>query len=250
MLNILPLPCLDDNYIWVLRQGRQVLAVDPGDATPLLEYLQNNDLELSGILLTHRHADHVNGVPALREALAPPVYGPPSVAGVTHPVNDGDILKLLGASWQVIATPGHTHEHLAYYGAGALFCGDALFGAGCGRLFDGTPEEMHASLMRLATLPADTLVFSAHEYTLANLRFAAVVEPDNAEIKQRQLSDQVKREEKQPTLPSTIAVELATNPFLRCDAASVIESARRHNSAARTPIEVFATIRDWKNHFK
>lgn len=250
MLSIHPLPCLDTNYIWVLRQGRSAIAVDPGEASPLIEYLQQNDLVLTGILITHRHADHIGGLSTLCSHHAIPVYGADCIAGVTHPVNDGDSLHLLDIDWQVLSTPGHTDEHLVYYGAGMLFCGDVLFGAGCGRIFDGTPQEMHASLQKLDALPPETLIYSAHEYTLSNLRFAAEVEPDNTAIARRSAGDQAKLASGHPTLPSTLALERETNPFLRCNIPTVIHSARQHTPSSNTPIEVFTTLREWKNHFK
>ncbi|SFN38458.1 hydroxyacylglutathione hydrolase [Formivibrio citricus] len=250
MLSIHPLPSLETNYIWVLQQGRSAVAVDPGDAAPLVEYLQQNQLELRAILVTHRHADHTDGLPALHHAFPAPVHGPATIPGVTHPVRDGDTLRLLDRDWRVLATPGHTDEHVAYYGDGALFCGDVLFGAGCGRIFDGTPQEMYASLMKLNALPPDTLVYSAHEYTLPNLRFAAAVEPGNPVIARRIALDQEKIAHGQPTQPSALADEQATNPFLRCDVPEVIANARLHMPQAHTPTEVFAALREWKNHFK
>lgn len=250
MLSIRPISCLADNYIWVLQHGCSVIAVDPGEAPPLLDYLQQNRLELTAVLLTHRHADHVGGLPEICAAHAPAVYGPASIAGVTHPLRGGEQVRLLETDWQVIAVPGHTDEHLAYYGAGALFCGDVLFGAGCGRVFDGTPQQLHASLNKLTALPADTQVYSAHEYTLANLRFAAAVEPGNPAISQRTENERRKREQQQPTLPSTLALELATNPFLRCAAPTVIRSVHERAPEASSPEEVFTVLREWKNHFK
>lgn len=249
MLNIYPLPCLENNYIWVLQRGRFAVAVDPGDPEPLIKHLKQQALELAGILLTHRHTDHIGGLPALISTFSPSVYGPAAIDGVTHPLNDGDTFRLLDIDWKTLATPGHTDEHIVYYGAGALFCGDTLFGAGCGRLFDGTAQEMYASLMKLNVLPQETLIYCAHEYTLANLRFASAVEPDNPAIAHRCTTDRTRLAAGCPTLPSTLAQEQATNPFLRCTMPTVIKTAREHVPEASTPIEIFAALREWKNHF-
>ncbi len=250
MFSISAVPCFDDNYIWVLQCGREAIAVDPGDAAPLLAHLQRKALSLTAVLITHRHADHIGGLPVLAEHCAVPVYGPASIAGVTHPVRGGDVLQLQNIAIQVLATPGHTHEHLSYLTTMALFCGDTLFGAGCGRVFDGSMEEMHASLMQLTALPPETLVCCAHEYTQSNLRFAAAVEPQNDAIAARISDTRTKRAIDQPTVPSTIGLERATNPFLRCDQPDVINAARQHTPQASTPVAIFATLRNWKNHFK
>ena len=249
MFNISAVPCFDDNYIWVLRKGRHAVVVDPGDAAAILAYLEQKELTLSGILLTHRHADHVGGVPALSQKYDVPVYGPASIPVVTHAVHAGDILPLLDFDIRVLATPGHTHEHVSYLTDDAVFCGDTLFGAGCGRVFDGDMAQMHASLMLLAALPPETLVCCAHEYTQSNLRFAAAVEPDNDAIAARAGDVRNKRANGQSTLPSSIGLELATNPFLRCDQNDVIAMARKQHGNADTPTAVFTILRNWKNHF-
>lgn len=249
MFNISAVPCFDDNYIWVLRKGRHAVIVDPGDAAAILAYMEQKDLALTGILLTHRHADHVGGVPTLSQKYAVPVYGPASIPVVTHAVHAGDTLQVLDSEIRVLATPGHTHEHVSYLTDDAVFCGDTLFGAGCGRVFDGDMTEMHASLMQLAALPPETLVCCAHEYTQSNLRFAAAVEPDNDAIAARICDVRTKRASGQSTLPSTIGLELATNPFLRCTHADVIAMARKQQSDADTPAAVFTILRNWKNHF-
>ncbi len=250
MLSISVLPCLDDNYIWLLRRGRELVAVDPGDAAPLADLMDENNQTLAAILLTHRHFDHIGGVAALVAKHPAPVYGPEGIAGVDHPLCDGDTLELLGEPVEVIATPGHTREHLSYLTSGALFCGDTLFAGGCGRVFDGEPGTLYASLQRLARLPAQTRVCCTHEYTLANLKFAAKVEPGNATIALRLEQEQARRASGQPTLPSSIALELATNPFLRCESAEVIHSAQKHAPDASSAESVFIALREWKNHFK
>lgn len=250
MFSISVVPCFDDNYIWVLRKGREALAVDPGDAAPLLAWLENQSLHLAAILITHRHSDHVGGLPVLAAHQPVPVYGPAGIAGVTHEAKPSSVLRLLDTDIRVLATPGHTHEHLSYLTDEALFCGDTLFGAGCGRVFDGCMADMHASLMTLAALPPETLVCCAHEYTQSNLRFASAVEPDNDVIAARISDVRTKRAIGQPTVPSTIGLELATNPFLRCDHPDVISAARQHQPDAHSAAEVFSALRNWKNHFK
>ncbi|MDR3413216.1 MAG: hydroxyacylglutathione hydrolase [Formivibrio sp.] len=250
MFSISAVPCFNDNYIWVLQQSREAIAVDPGDAAPLLAHLERKGLTLTAILITHRHSDHIGGLPALAEHFAIPVYGPGSIPGVTHPVHAGNSLALLDSTIQVLASPGHTHEHVSYLACDTLFCGDTLFGAGCGRVFDGNMADMYASLMRLATLPAETLVCCAHEYTQSNLQFAAAVEPQNDAIASRISDTLTKRAVGQPTVPSTMGLERATNPFLRCNQPDVIAAARQLTPEASTPVEIFTTLRNWKNHFK
>lgn len=251
---ILPLPAFKDNYIWVLRLGRQVVVVDPGDAQPVLDYLSAQNLTLTAILITHHHADHVGGLPALKKAWPAPVYGPrhEPIQGITVPLSEGDRVEIaeLGLRFEVLDIPGHTRAHIAYYGAGLLFCGDTLFACGCGRLFEGTPAQMHASLSKLAALPEDTRVFCAHEYTLSNIKFALAVEPQNAALVARAQSDAALRAADQPTLPSTIGREKATNPFLRVNETAVIAAAQQQRGAkSGDPVEIFAAIRQWKNEF-
>ena len=217
MFNIIALPVLNDNYIWIVHDEKQAIVVDPGEASTVLNYLQQHALYLSGILITHQHADHIGGVATLLTHYTAPVYGPADISLVTHPVQDNAQFFL--ASWphsiKVLAVPGHTLNHLAYYTENALFCGDTLFGCGCGRLFEGTPQMMYDSLQRLVTLPDDTQVYCAHEYTLANEDFALHIEPDNHALISRKQHDHALRQQGLPTLPSTIALEKATNPFIR-----------------------------------
>lgn len=250
MFSISAVPCFDDNYIWVLHQNRQAIAVDPGDAAPLLAFLAAHALTLTAVLITHRHWDHVDGLPAIAERHPVPVYGPASIAGVTHPVDEGASIPLLGCAIRILATPGHTNEHLSYLTDDALFCGDTLFGAGCGRASDGNMPQLYTSLQRLAALPESTQVYCTHEYTLANLRFAAAVEPGNPAIAARMAETNVCRTASRATVPSTIGIERATNPFLRCEQPDVMASARRQAPDSHTPAEVFCALRTWKNHFK
>ncbi|MDR2212319.1 MAG: hydroxyacylglutathione hydrolase [Pseudomonadales bacterium] len=255
MLEIRPIPAFADNYLWLLVDGGRAAVVDPGDAAPVLDHLARHKLQLSAILLTHHHADHIGGVGALLDECGPlPVYGPktPRMPLVNQPVHEGSAIEVLGQSFTVLEVPGHTLEHLAYFSAGAraLFCGDTLFGAGCGRMFEGTPPMMQASLQKLAALPPDTLIYCAHEYTLSNLRFATAVMPDNAQLHERQRQDAAKRAVNEPTLPSALALELATNPFLRCAAPEVVTMAASvEDLPEHNPASVFGVLRRWKDRF-
>lgn len=253
-LEVIALPAFADNYIWALRRGREVAVVDPGDETPVEDYLAATGTALCAILATHRHDDHVGGIDALVAAHPVPVFGPAAeaIGAVDRPLADRDRVALAGLDieFEVLAVPGHTRGHLAYYRRGMLFCGDTLFGAGCGRIFEGTPAVMQASLARLAALPADTQVYCAHEYTLANLRFAAAVEPGNAAVHRRAAAAAKLRADGRPSVPSLLADELATNPFLRWDAPEVVAAAQaRLGRAPHDAVEVFAAIREWKNRF-
>ena len=251
---VVPLPAFRDNYIWTLRNRSYAAVVDPGDAQPVLDYLQRERLELCAILATHHHPDHVGGIADLLARRAVPVYGPRGepIATLTHPVHEGDEVEIapLGLRLRVLDIPGHTRAHIAYYGANSLFCGDTLFACGCGRLFEGTAQQMAASLAKLAALPDATLVYSGHEYTLANIAFARAVEPGNQELAARAEREAQQRKNERPTLPSTIGREKQTNPFLRCTQAAVIAAADQYLGAcAADPVQVFAAIRQWKNNF-
>ena len=189
---VVPVSAFRDNYVWTLRRGKHAAVVDPGEAAPVLDYLARENLSLAAILATHHHADHVGGIAELRQKYEVPVYGPKGepIATLTHPVSEGDRVSIpeLGVSFSVLDIPGHTRAHIAYYGAGALFCGDTLFACGCGRVFEGTAEQMLQSLTKLAALPDETKVYCGHEYTLANIRFARAVDPDNAMLAAREAS--------------------------------------------------------------
>lgn len=254
MLNIYPVRAFEDNYIWLLHDGHHAAAVDPGDAAPVLAALAQLKLQLCAILVTHRHGDHVEGIAELLSHFSVPVFGPAheTIPGMTHPVGEGDTVKLpdLELTLSVLDVPGHTAGHVAYYGGNSLFCGDTLFACGCGRIFEGTPPQMYASLQKFAQLPEATQAYCAHEYTLDSIRFAKVVEPHNQALLARESADQTLVAAGRPTVPSTIALELRTNPFLRCSAPEVVQSASQHaGKFLSNPIEVFAVIREWKNRF-
>ena len=251
MFDVSFIPAFKDNYIWLLTQGKRAFVVDPGDAAPVRARLEADGLALEGILVTHHHADHQGGVAELTARWPAKVYAPgnESITGCTHPLSGGECIDVLGQNVRVMAVPGHTRGHLAYYVEGALFCGDTLFGAGCGRLFEGTPEQMSASLASIAALPETTRIYCAHEYTAMNLRFAVAVEPKNAALQARVARVGELRAAGLPSVPSTLAEEKATNPFLRCQEPAGIAAALGQGAAGCEPVAVFAAIRGWRNNF-
>jgi len=259
-----PVPAFRDNYLWLVVDptGTRAAVVDPGDAGAIERALAAASLSLDAILLTHHHADHTGGVAALVARWKCPVHGPRAdpIEGIDHPLDDGDrlVLPAFDIDFEVIAVPGHTLGHIAYFGKrlggedprGVLFCGDTLFAAGCGRLFEGTPAQMHQSLGRLASLPADTLVYCAHEYTLSNLAFANAAEPGSAAVAARLAEARAVREQDIPTVPSAIGIERDTNPFLRTDSPAIIARlAERGLGDGASTIERFAALRTWKDEF-
>ena len=257
-ITIIPIPAFNDNYIWAFhaQDSSHIYVVDPGDAAPVNQFLSANDYQLAGILITHHHYDHTGGIASLTTTSNVPVYGPdnPNIQGITHSLKDGDVIKLAGTSINIIATPGHTLDHISYMTnhtpSPALFCGDILFSAGCGRLFEGTAEQMHDSLSRLSALPADTQIYPAHEYTQSNLKFAHAVEPNNLHIAERIQQVNELRQKNQPTVPSTLATEQLTNPFLRTGQPDVIAAAKkRAQTDSVTPVDVLRKIREWKDQF-
>ncbi|MET4580159.1 hydroxyacylglutathione hydrolase [Ottowia thiooxydans] len=256
-MNLLALPAFSDNYLWLLHDGVRALVVDPGDAEPVSAALRQNKLQLAAILVTHHHADHVGGVAALREATGAVVYGPARerIPEPFVPVSDGDEVQALGMSFRVMDVPGHTAGHIAYFademnGAPLLFCGDTLFSGGCGRLFEGTPAQMLASLDSLAALPSATRVCCAHEYTMANLRFASAVEPGNEVLAEYYQKCEALRAAGTPTLPSSIGVERAINPFLRSRETAITQAVQAHAATTTDEVAVFAALREWKNNFR
>jgi len=254
-----PVPAFTDNYIWLIESPvdpRRVVAVDPGDAAPVIAALKNRDLSLAAILLTHHHPDHVGGVGQLKQAWPGVQVLAPDDARIdtqTRTVYGGERCELpeLGLEWEILHVPGHTLSHIAFVGHGALFCGDTLFSAGCGRIFEGTPTQMNTSLQRLAALPPQTRVYCGHEYTAANLKFAAAVEPANEAAQGYSARVARLRESGEPSLPSTLRLELEVNPFLRCASLEVREAASRHaGKDLQGEVDVFATLRAWKDQYR
>jgi hydroxyacylglutathione hydrolase len=258
-MRLTALRAFTDNYIWMIDDGTSALVVDPGRSEPVERALDEHRLELAGILVTHHHADHTGGVDALRPRLRGPLYGP---ARETMPepierLREGDTARVdaLGLAFDVLDVPGHTAGHIAFVaadvdGAGLVFCGDTLFSAGCGRLFEGTPADMHASLAKLVALPDATRVCCAHEYTLSNLAFAAAVEPSNGDIPAHAERFRALRVQDKPTLPSTVGQERRINPFVRTTEDEVVRSALARGAASTDPVDVLAALRTWKNEFR
>ena len=252
MLTLIPLPAFEDNYIWVWHDNRHAVAVDPGDPAPLIAFLDTQRLTLSAVLITHHHRDHTGGNTVLRQRYKCAVYAPdnPRIPAVTHPLHGGDSIDIPepGLHFEVLATPGHTLDHISYIGHGCLFCGDTVFGCGCGKLFEGTPTMMAASLDAILNLPDATRVCCAHEYTLSNIDFAKTVDGNNPALLERERQDRAQRAQNRPTLPSTLALEKATNPFLRFHDPDMRAFAAHYlNRPHPAPAEVLGAIRAAKD---
>lgn len=256
MTTITPIPALKDNYIWMIAnpQTKSAIVVDPGEAEPVIAALKKQQLQLSGIFATHHHWDHVNGITKLLDLAPVPVYGPllETVPHCNNPLQNGDRLHLptLDAEFRILDIPGHTLGHIAYVGLGGVFCGDTLFTGGCGRNFEGTPEQLLNSLHELMKLAPETLIYCGHEYTEKNLHFAIQVDPHNLKLQERLKQAQKMRSQAQPTVPASLKTELETNPFLRCGTSSVRDAVNTHcKRELKDEIEVFAELRAWKNQF-
>ncbi len=246
MLTITAIPALKDNYIWAIHNTRHAIVVDPGEAAPVLDFLQRRKLQLQAILCTHRHHDHIDGIAELREVYNVPVYGRshPRNPHITNDLREGDVLKLEAPSisFDIIETPGHLEDHIVFIAPDAVFCGDIMFGAGCGKNFEGTYTELHHSLMRLAALPDDTRVYCAHEYTEYCLGFAKLCEPKNPALQQRIVDTKKLRADDLPSVPSTIALEKATNPFIRCSSPELIRTLQAHGLNETDELAVFTAL--------
>ena len=257
MFEIFPIRALSDNYVWALVEGEQAIVVDPGEAKPVFETFNELNLDLKGIIITHHHFDHTGGIQELKDHFDCDVFGPAGghIQGISSPLNDNEEFELLGKKFIALSTPGHTLDQLAYYSDEAcsepiLFCGDTLFSAGCGRIFEGTPLQMHESISRFSILPENTKVYCGHEYTQSNLAFAITVEPSNQFIKDKIEEVDKLRELDKETLPSNIGLELKINPFMRCEEKTVIDAANNYSgNELKETHEVLGAIRDWKDNF-
>lgn len=254
-VNIFPIKAFNDNYIWALDNQTHCIVVDPGDSAPVLEFCKKNQLTLCAILITHHHWDHTGGIDALVSRFPGiPVYGPhnKTIKQITHHLSQGDriVLPKLDIEFSIIEVPGHTLDHIAYYGDSGLFCGDTLFSAGCGRLFEGSPQQMFTSLAKLTALPANTAVYCTHEYTLANIAFAEAAEPNNQALLEYKQWVKQQRKNNNATLPTSIHKELAINPFLRCYSQELISNVSQNMGVEVTSEQdVFASLRSWKDNF-
>ncbi|BBB14655.1 hydroxyacylglutathione hydrolase [Candidatus Rickettsiella viridis] len=256
-IQVQPILAFKDNYIWCLinDETNHCIIVDPGEAKPVLGFLKRSNLSLDALFITHHHWDHTNGIKAILKDHSAPVFGPAKekIAGVSNPVDEGDTVELNNwpITFKVLAIPGHTLGHIAYYGDNLLFCGDTLFSAGCGRLFEGTAEQMLDSLNKLSQLPDETQIYCGHEYTLNNLNFAQMLEPNNVHVKEYLERVRELRQKNLPSLPCTLSTERLVNPFLRCDKTEILSRVERHRGKKfDLPAEAFAYLRQWKNNYK
>ena len=255
MIEIFAIPAFTDNYIWALRKEKQLVVVDPGDPNAVQDILLKENLDLIAILITHWHPDHTGGLLELSKEKAIPVYGPKGghIEGITNELGENDQITILGNTFKVFETPGHTLDHISYFSDQEnpiLFCGDTLFSGGCGRLFEGTPTQMYNSLSKFSSLPEETKVFCTHEYTLSNLNFAVEVEPTNKELLKYYEEVSNKRNNDEITLPSNIKLEKNINPFLRSSESSIKKSAEKYSSKSNLDnIETLSVIRSWKDNF-
>jgi hydroxyacylglutathione hydrolase len=254
IMSIIPIPAFKDNYIWLIQHQQFAVVMDPGDAQPVLNKLDQQQLTLTAILITHHHADHCAGISQLLQHQPVPVYGPAleNIPHRSHPCSEANTIELFNQQLylQIIDIPGHTSGHIGYYADGILFCGDTLFTGGCGRLFEGSANELYNSLNKLAVLPDETLIYCGHEYTLKNLQFALTVEPNNVFLQQRYQQTLALRAQHLPTVPAPLSLEKLTNPFLRAHLPHVKTATEQHcQQRLDTPVSVFEQLRIWKDQF-
>jgi len=254
MLSIKPIKSLSDNYIWLVTTNEGSIVIDPGESIQIIDLIKSNEIDLEGILITHHHYDHTNGIEEILKYKKVEVYGPKNnVNSVTKRVKQNDVFNLIGLKFEVIETPGHTLDHIAFYcfedGKSILFCGDTLFSGGCGRVFEGTYSQMYESLKKLSKLPEDTQIFCGHEYTSSNLQFACAVEPNNQFIKKYTEEIIEKTKNGVPSLPSSLKIEYMINPFIRCNEENLIDNINKKFGEVSSEIEIFSTLRKWKDDF-
>ena len=254
MINIEPIKAFNDNYIWLATTNEGSIVIDPGEAHKTIKYLKGNDLNLEAILITHHHFDHTGGIEDMLKFRNVDVYGPVNnIPSINKQLRDGDLFSVIGIDFKIIEIPGHTLDHIAFFsennGNPVLFCGDTLFSSGCGRVFEGTFEQMHKSILKLKSLPANTKIYSGHEYTQSNLKFAMEVEPLNQKLISRYNDVQDLLNKGIPTLPTTLELELEVNPFLRCHAREVQNSVVKQFNTSNHEDEIFKALRQWKDNF-
>jgi len=254
MINIEPIKAFNDNYIWLATTNEGSIVIDPGEAHKTIKYLKENDLNLDAILITHHHFDHTGGIEDMLKFRNVNVYGPVNnIPSINKQLRDGDLFSVIGIDFKIIEIPGHTLDHIAFFsennGNPVLFCGDTLFSSGCGRVFEGTFEQMHKSILKLKSLPANTKIYSGHEYTQSNLKFAMEVEPLNQKLISRYNDVQDLLNKGIPTLPTTLELELEVNPFLRCQAREVQNSVVKQFNTSNHEDEIFKALRQWKDNF-
>ena len=254
MISIKPIKALSDNYIWLVTTNEGSIVIDPGESKQIIDLVKSNEIDLEGILITHHHYDHTNGIEEILKYKKVEVYGPKNnVNSITKRVKQNDVFNLIGLKFEVIETPGHTLDHIAFYclkdEKSILFCGDTLFSGGCGRVFEGTYSQMYESLKKLSKLPEDTQIFCGHEYTSSNLQFACAVEPNNQFIKQYNEEIIEKTKNGEPSLPSSLKIEHMINPFIRCNEENLIDNINKKFGEVSSEIEIFSTLRKWKDDF-
>ena len=254
MINIEPIKAFNDNYIWLATTNEVSIVIDPGEAHKTIKYLKENNFNLDAILITHHHFDHTGGIEDMLKFKSVDVYGPVNnIPSINKQLRDGDLFSVIGIDFKIIEIPGHTLDHIAFFsennGNPVLFCGDTLFSSGCGRVFEGTFEQMHKSVLKLKSLPANTKIYSGHEYTQSNLKFAMEVEPLNQKLISRYSDVQGLLNKGIPTLPTTLELELEVNPFLRCQAKEVQNSVVKQFNTSNHEGEIFKALRQWKDNF-